>query len=84
MERMSGVRRCYECLLARVPAAEGSLTMGWHIEPGGRVNDVHVMQSTVGDAAMHHCVTGVLETMRYETTTAADATWSFGLKPPAQ
>jgi hypothetical protein len=83
-ERLRDVRRCFEGLLERSPGASGKLMIAWHIEPDGTVSNVRVTDATVGDDAMNACVVGVFETMRFSATEkGADATWGFGLTPPA-
>jgi hypothetical protein len=73
----SGARACYERLLKRQPAAEGTVVLGVVIvrgaEGGGRVDEVTVRESsTLQDAELRDCMQAAMRSVHFRPPSGRD------------
>lgn len=81
-EKTDAIRVCYEAAVKRVGPRSGSLRVAWRIDDNGAVDCVGVVRDPMRDEAFRKCVEGAFADVRHPMGCAADATWSYGLRPP--
>lgn len=59
------IRNCYEMALARSPDLYGKLVVQWDIEERGRVSNVVVVSTSLGDKSVVDCLVQRLKTWRF-------------------
>ena len=62
---MNAIQDCYQHELDRSPSLEGDLTVRFQISPDGRAHDAEIARSTLDDATVEQCVTGVFDQMTF-------------------
>ena len=67
--RMGAIQDCYQHELDHTPSLEGDLTVRFQIGTDGRAHDAEIARSTLGDATVEQCVTGVFDGMTFARPT---------------
>jgi TonB family protein len=57
---LNEIRHCYEQTLQRAPNTTGKIGVTFVINTGGRVNSANVTNTSISDAMMQGCITGVV------------------------
>lgn len=76
----SRLDRCYRDTLKRVPGLRGKATIRFTVQPGGKVSGVEVTDSTVDDAALTSCLTGVVRRLAFPDPGAGPVTVNYPLR----
>jgi len=66
---MNAIQACYQSELDRAPSLEGDLTVRFEIAPDGRAHDASIARSTLDDATVEQCVTGLFDSMTFARPT---------------
>jgi hypothetical protein len=64
-KNMGKITYCYEKSLLRSPSLSGIVSIGWTINPGGRVGAANVVKSQLNDSGLHGCLTGVIRKISF-------------------
>jgi len=80
--RMGAFRACYEGAAARDPNLKGTVTISWHIDPGGSVGAASVGGSSLGNARVEGCVLRQVKRLRFPVADkGTNASFPFAFRP---
>lgn len=80
--RMGAFRACYEGAAARDPNLKGTVTISWHIDPGGSVGGASVGGSSLGNARVEGCVLRQVKRLRFPVADkGTNASFPFAFRP---
>lgn len=64
-QNLSKFQYCYEKALLADPSLAGTLVMQWTLSTSGAVSGARAVRSELNNSALHACVAGVLQTLRF-------------------
>lgn len=80
--RMGAFRACYEGAAARDPNLKGTVTVSWHIAPGGSVSGASIGGSSLGNARVEGCVLRQVKRLRFPVADkGTSASFPFAFRP---
>jgi hypothetical protein len=83
-EQQGRLRGCYDRLLLGASSiTTGRVSIRFHVEPSGVVREAEIASATLGDAAFHECLRGVVRELRFPATDAPTlVTYPFQFEGP--
>lgn len=84
MANMAAIRACYEAGLSNKPSLAGTVTLGWHITPAGKVTNARILSSSLQHPGVEECFVRSVRgwVFRNPDAVEADASWGFKFTPP--
>ena len=83
--RLGGFQRCFMRGLKDIPALSGDILFAFVVDPGGRVSQVEVIESSFGHLSTEHCMRDKARKARFPKPAGgapAEFSWGFGIDPP--
>jgi ferric-dicitrate binding protein FerR (iron transport regulator) len=78
------IRRCYDEGLSRKPELEGSALLRFDIDADGRLAPVELQSSTLNDATVERCLTGVVQKWRFPPGDRGTVIYPIELRRPTR
>lgn len=79
-QRQPQFMRCWTQRLKDMPSLAGKMDLQFEINPRGRVQDVHVVDSNIEDEAMSRCIVSVLERIQFREFRGGAITLTFPMQ----
>lgn len=74
---IGAITQCYERRLVANPGLSGRIVFNWRISESGSVSGVSVRSSTISDAQVASCISGVIQRMRFPRPEGGPVSISF-------
>jgi outer membrane biosynthesis protein TonB len=85
MAHVRAVRACYELEVQNTPGLQGTLRIGWRINPDGSAQDAKVIESTLASSRVEACVLRQVTSWKFPSasgpTLIASFPFKFGVTP---
>jgi TonB family protein len=78
-QRSSLFQRCWTQRLRENPTLKGNVLLQFEITPRGKVQDVQIAQSSIGDEMMMHCLMSVMERIPFREFSGSPISLTFPL-----